>query len=73
VAADATALPEVVGGAALLVEPFDEMAWRDALARILSDESERARLAAAGRSRAATFTVTASADALLTAYRLALS
>ena len=58
VAADATALPEVVGDAgARCVDPTDvdglaAMPWR----RLLDDDAERCRLAAAGRARAATFT-----------------
>ena len=73
VAADATALPEVVGNAGVLVDPFDEEAWSAALARLLDDEAERARLARLGRSRAHSFTTTGSARALLEAYRLALT
>jgi alpha-1,3-rhamnosyl/mannosyltransferase len=73
VAADATAVPEVVGDAGVLVDPDDDVAWHDALARLLGDEAERCRLAAAGRARAATFTAAASARALLSAYRLALA
>jgi alpha-1,3-rhamnosyl/mannosyltransferase len=73
VAANTTALPEVVGTAGLLVDPFDEEAWSDTLARLLDDEAERARLARLGRSRARSFTATGSARALLEAYRLALA
>ena len=73
VASDATAIPEVAGDAAILLDPSDDLAWRDALARLLGDEVERGRLAAAGRARAATFTATASARALVSAYRLALA
>jgi glycosyltransferase involved in cell wall biosynthesis len=73
VAADATALPEVVGAAGVLVDPFDEDTWRDALARLLNDGAERARLARLGRSRARAFTAVGSARALLDAYRLALA
>jgi len=72
VAADVTALPEVVGNAGVLVDPFDEEAWSGALARLLDDDAERARLARLGRSRARSFTATGSARALLEAYRLAL-
>jgi glycosyltransferase involved in cell wall biosynthesis len=73
VAADATALPEVVGPAGVLVDPFDEEAWSDALARLLDDEAERARLTRLGRTRARSFTAIGSARALLDAYRLALA
>jgi glycosyltransferase involved in cell wall biosynthesis len=73
VAANTTALPEVVGPAGVLVDPFDEDAWADTLARLLDDEAERARLARLGRSRARSFTAIGSARALLEAYRLALA
>ena len=71
VAADATALPDVAGGAAVLVEPADAEAWTVALRRLLDDGAERQRLAEAGRRRAAELSATASARALLGAYRLA--
>jgi glycosyltransferase involved in cell wall biosynthesis len=71
VAADATALPEVAGGAAVLVDPNAVEAWTVALARLLDDEDERRRLAIAGRARAAGLTATGSARRLVAAYRLA--
>jgi glycosyltransferase involved in cell wall biosynthesis len=52
VAADAGALPETCGGAALLVDPIDPAAIADAVERACGDE----QLAAAGRERAAGFT-----------------
>jgi glycosyltransferase involved in cell wall biosynthesis len=52
VAADATALPDTAGGAALLAAPDDPRAWADALAAALTDpEPLRAR----GLARAAAF------------------
>ena len=36
-ASSATALPEVCGGAAILVDPTDAVAWTDALATIVGD------------------------------------
>lgn len=56
VAADASALPEVAGGAARLVRGFEPAAWADAILETLGDEGARARLAAAGKARAARFT-----------------
>lgn len=56
VTSDLSSLPEVAGDAAVLVDPRDPAALRDALARLLADPGERARLSAAGRARAATFT-----------------
>lgn len=50
-AANATALPEAAGGAALLLAPDDRLAWRDALARIASDAAFRADLRERGFAR----------------------
>jgi len=55
VASRCGALPETVGQAGLLVDPGDGDAFADALVAVSSDEALRARLAAAGRERAAAF------------------
>jgi len=52
----AASLPEVVGDAAMLVEPGDVPALADALGRVLSDSALAATLGAAGRKRAAELT-----------------
>ena len=52
---DRTSLPEVVGDAGLLVNPFDTQALAQALARLLDDESLRATLGDRGLRRAAQF------------------
>ena len=62
--ANASSLPEVVGESALLLAPDDDDAWAEAMERIGEDESLRARLAAAGRARAAAFTWDATASGL---------
>jgi glycosyltransferase involved in cell wall biosynthesis len=54
VAADATALPSLVGGAGVLVDPDDPHAWAVAISDILGDDGKRQRLSDAGRARAAT-------------------
>ena len=51
-AADAAALPEVTGGAALLVDPYDDRAITEGIRRILTDDALRADLIARGRVRA---------------------
>lgn len=71
VVADATALPWVVGPAAVRVAPGDERAWAAALASVLDDPAEQRRLSAAGRARAATFSWTRTGEALASGYRLA--
>jgi glycosyltransferase involved in cell wall biosynthesis len=73
VAADATALPEVVGGAGLLVDPLDVDGWVDALLRVVDDHDEAQRLRLAGRDRAAAYSSRRSAAALVAAYRQALA
>jgi alpha-1,3-rhamnosyl/mannosyltransferase len=73
VAADATSLPEVVGDAGVLVDPDDVAGWARAMDRLIDDPAERARLAQAGRRRAAGYTWHRGAEALLDAYRDALA
>jgi glycosyltransferase involved in cell wall biosynthesis len=51
-----SSLPEVTGDAALGLNPDDVDAWVEGFVRIAQDEPLRARLAAKGRLRAATFT-----------------
>jgi alpha-1,3-rhamnosyl/mannosyltransferase len=53
IAADATALPEVVGGAGLLVDPDDDAAWTAAMLELLGDETRRGQLADAAAARVA--------------------
>ncbi|HEX8071529.1 MAG TPA: glycosyltransferase family 1 protein [Pyrinomonadaceae bacterium] len=53
IAGDRTSLPEVVGDAGLLVDPFDEQALAAALARLLDEPELHAHLRARGLERAA--------------------
>ncbi len=55
VTSNISSLPEVAGGAALLVDPLSSEAIARGLASLLTDAAERTRLAAAGRARAAQF------------------
>lgn len=50
-AANAAALPEATGGAAMLVDPHDPGAWRDALRAVFADDALAAALAARGAAR----------------------
>jgi alpha-1,3-rhamnosyl/mannosyltransferase len=68
-AADATALPEVVGHAGLLVDPDDPRRWSEAMADLLDDAALRDRLAAAGEAHARTFDWGRSARLLADVYR----
>jgi alpha-1,3-rhamnosyl/mannosyltransferase len=73
VAARATALPEVVGDAGLLLDPDDPEAWAAAVEQVLDDAGLRSRLVEAGHRRAGELTATHSAAALALAYREALA
>ena len=53
VAANATALPSLVGDAAVLVDPDDGPGWARAMSDLLADQAARQRLSDAGRARAA--------------------
>ena len=69
VCADATALPEVAGDAALLFDPHDHRALAAALRRLLRDPVLAEDLATRGRARAREFTWERTARATLAAYR----
>jgi glycosyltransferase involved in cell wall biosynthesis len=69
VTSNVSALPEVAGDAALLVDPRDPRAIADAVHSVWSDRAERERLSRAGMERAASFTWEACARATLAVYR----
>jgi len=73
VAADATAIPEVVGDAAVLVDPDDVDAWAAAIDEVLGNESRRQGLIDDGRIRAEAYSAEAAAAALRDAWRDALA
>jgi len=64
-----SSLPEVVGDAAVLVDPYQVEDIAQALERVLSDEGLRARLQEAGLVQAQRFTWEGAARTLLSAYR----
>ncbi|MGA9421798.1 MAG: glycosyltransferase family 1 protein, partial [Rhodanobacteraceae bacterium] len=64
-----SSLPEVAGDVALTVDPLDEDALRNGLARLLEDEAWRSRAAVAGIERAQQFTWSRCVDATVAAYR----
>ncbi len=72
IASSAASMPEVLGDAGLLLDPHDVGAWTDAIVRVVNDDAERGRLAAAGRRRAATFSWAHTARATYDVYRQAL-
>lgn len=64
-----SSLPEVTGGAALLVNPYSERAMADAVLRVLQNPVLARRLAAQGRQRAKRFTWDAMGETVLNIYR----
>ncbi len=68
IASTATALPEVVGDAGLLVDPYDTDGWADAMQQMLDDPDLRAELVERGFARAGEFSWERSVEALGAAY-----
>lgn len=56
IASNATALPEVVGDAGILVDPLDEERWQQAIVQVIEDRALRTTLIHKGRERARAFT-----------------
>jgi glycosyltransferase involved in cell wall biosynthesis len=71
IAGNETSLPEVVGDAGLLVDPFDVEALATALARMIDDSDLRARLRHKGLERAKHFSWRETARLTLQAYERA--
>jgi glycosyltransferase involved in cell wall biosynthesis len=67
-----TSTAEVAGDAALLVDPLDVDAIAGAIGQLLADHDQAARLGAAARARAATFTWARTAGDVVAAYQAAL-
>jgi len=63
-----SSLPEVVGDAAIVVEPLDPAALAKAMNRVVKDGSLRAKLSEQGRVQAAKFTWKAAAESLIDVY-----
>lgn len=64
-----SAMPEVAGDAALLVDPKDTGAIGDALVRLASDEDLRCGLAARGLERVRSFTWESAVERTWAVYR----
>lgn len=71
-AANATALSEVVADAGVLLPADDPTAWATSIARVLDDPDHRAELVERGHLRARWFSPARAAEALATAYGRAL-
>jgi glycosyltransferase involved in cell wall biosynthesis len=72
IASNASSLPEVVGSAALLVDPHDSGALAAAIERVLGDQPLRDDLRRRGLARAAQFGWARAAQETLAAYRQAI-
>jgi glycosyltransferase involved in cell wall biosynthesis len=55
ITSNVSSLPEVVGDAAVLIDPYDPEAIADAIRRVLSDEALRQQLKERGQVRAKHF------------------
>ena len=73
ITSNVSALPEVAGDAALLVDPRDEAAIASAIANLTRDEDLRTRLIARGHERVERFSWTRTARLTLEAYERAVS
>ena len=71
VAADLPSVREVAGRAAFLVDPADDEALTDTLREVLSDDARRSAMSSVGRVVAGGYSWTATADAVVDAYRRA--
>ena len=69
VAANTSSLPEVVGDAGLLVDPYDVSSLAGAIDRLISDAALAADLRTRGLARAQQFTWQRSADAAMQGFR----
>ncbi len=70
ISSNATALGEVAGGGAVLLDPDDRSAWADTMVARFTPE-ERARLVSAGFANARRYSLEATAEQQRCAYRLA--
>lgn len=68
-----SSLPEVVGDAAITVDPRDETALSDGLARLMTDATLRRELSARGLARAALFSWDRVASQVMDVYREAVA
>ncbi|MEO7804811.1 MAG: glycosyltransferase family 1 protein, partial [Actinomycetota bacterium] len=71
IASNVTAIPEVAGDAAVLLDPGDLEGWTEMMEKLLSDEDLRQLLIGKGDARAGDFSWERSARLQLDAYRIA--
>ena len=71
IASRAASIPEVVGDAAIVLEPGDVPGWTQAIVTVVEDEGRRQALRAAGLHRASEFAWSRTARMTLDVYRQA--
>ncbi|MEK6333406.1 MAG: glycosyltransferase family 1 protein [Acidobacteriota bacterium] len=71
IAGNRTSLPEVVGDAGVLVDPFNEKEMADGIARVVDNPDHRAQLSVKGLKRAREFDWTTTAEMTLQVYKRA--
>jgi glycosyltransferase involved in cell wall biosynthesis len=73
ITSSSSSLPEVAGLAGVMVHPDDTAALGRAIAKLVSDEGERARLSAEGHKRATEFTWQRTAEGMMASFSRAIS
>ena len=73
VSSNTSSLPEVVGDAGILLPPTDEVAWADALGRLLSNPRERAAMTEKGLAQAKKFSWERTAKETMAVYERVLN
>ncbi len=68
-AASAGSLPEIVGDGGVVLDPDDPDAWAGSIASLRDDHDHRDALVTAGRARAAEFSASAEAEAVIRLHR----
>jgi len=68
VASNLSAIPEVVGGGGLLIDPRDESGWAEAILRVLRDNAFASDLSRRGIERAQAFSAARSAERTIRVY-----
>lgn len=68
-ASSTTCMPEILGDAAVLLNPLDHLSWRGAMLEVLTDEGLRRELRRKGVSRAGRFSWRRTAEKTMEVYR----
>lgn len=68
IVSNAGSLPEIAGEAGILLDPDDQSAWAEAMARVLTDSALRAEMVGNGRLQATRFTWRKTAEMTLALY-----